>query len=395
MKKSYLVFCWVLLSGFLGMTQISCSDNKNPEEPPIEEPEDVVVAAQLPRQAYYDTYPSGITGAKTTVTSPTLPLYHYGWSEDEDYRFSLDFPADAGLYNRAILAYTMGGMYQGPNAWDYTTMIFVKDKASDEWYELVRAFTPYGNSFGPEWNKTFYLDVTEYLPMLEGATDFRIYFGGDWVGPDPDPDTWRRHTVTLGFDLYEGTPVRKPVWFAKVYDSSRNGNTGYRAYAYGVPGSDIEAAERLGARTFQIPAEVNELEMRVAISGHGGERSEYGASANCYWPDRNPRTANNPAEFDRNTYTVIVDGAANTEPGVIFQSCSGNYPQAGTYQYDRANWCPGNPLLTQYWQFEDPHSGRQLMLNLDLERFVSHCTRPDAQGVAQYIVQVDLVGYKK
>lgn len=392
MKTNFTPFSRIV-SGVLLLALAGCSDDKKPEPDPDPDPTPPN-AVQLPRQAYYDTYPSGISGIKTTVTSEVIPLYHYGWSEAEDYRFTLDFPADHTAYSRTILAYTMGGMYQGPNAWDYTTMIFVKHKTG-EWFELARAFTPYGNSFGPEWNKTFYMDVTEFLPMLEGATEFRVYFGGDWEGPDPNPDTWRRHTVTLGFDLYEGVPARQPVYFAKVYDSSRNGNTGYRAYAYGVPGADIEASERLGARTFQIPAEVTELEMRVAISGHGGERSEYGANANCYWPDRNPRTATNPAEFDHNTYTVIVDGTTSTQAGVILQGCSTNYPQAGTYQYDRANWCPGNPLLTHYWQFEDPHSGRQLMLNLDLERFVSHCTRPDAQGVAQYIVQVDLVGYKK
>ena len=53
------------------------------------------------------------------------------------------------------MTYRMGRMggNEGPGEWDMTTMIFVKNKLDGQWYEIARAFTPYGGSFGPDWEK--------------------------------------------------------------------------------------------------------------------------------------------------------------------------------------------------------------------------------------------------
>lgn len=333
--------------------------------------------SQLPRAAFYDAYPSGITGNKTTVSSEAIKLEFYGWGESSDKKFTLNFPTNTSVYNRAILKYRMGAWNQGPSSYDNVTMIMVKYE--NEWYELVRAFTPYGNSFGANWERYYYFDVTEYLPMLQGATEFKVYYGGF------DATSTRAHTVTLTFDLYQGLRARSALYYAKVYDSSKDGNTGYRAFAYGVAGNDIEGEGRLCQKTFQIPDGVEELEMRVAISGHGHDQGTF--------PDR-PGVSGNCAEFVSNTFTVKVDGVANPTTGTIWTTCGNNYAQAGTCYYNRANWCPGNPLMTQYWTFSDPHAGRTLTLDFDLPTFISTKTAPNAEGAAQYIVEVDLVGYK-
>ncbi len=348
-------------------------------------------ARLLDRNAYYEKYPTDLTAGtsgKVTVQSPAIPLYHYGWGAENDYKFSLDFP-DAGskTFRRAILSYRMGGMNGGPNEWDYTTMIFVRDKTTGEWYELTRAITPYGGSFGASWEKYFYMDVTEYLPMLSGATEFRIYFDGDWGGP---ASTARRHTVTLAFDLYEGEPERNTVWTAKVYDSHENDNTGYRRWGYGFSGeNDIEGAARLGERTFTIPADVKSVEMKVTFTGYGPDQATF--------PDRTGYKTNNCAEFDENTYKVRVNGTEAAYPGIIFVECGGNYSQAGTYYYDRANFCPGNPAIVHYWRILDvPEGGGNLTLDLDLKRFVSQFNGPkDDSGVASYFVEVDLFGFDR
>ncbi len=286
-----------------------------------------------------------------------------------------------GEKKAAILTYRMGAWKEGPSAWDITTMIYVKDKASGEWFELVRAFTPYGGSFNSTWERYYYFDITDYLPLLSGETEFRVYYGGF------DATDTRAHTVTLTFDFFDGKPDMIPVYRAKVYDSGADGNTGYRAYAYGVPGADIEAAERMGLRSFDIPANVDELELRVAISGHGHDQGQF--------IDRSGYSTRNAAEFDENFYTIKINGAALEEQGRIFRACGNNYPQAGTYAYDRANWCPGQPLQTQWWNVTDIPSNRKFTVDIDLERFVSEATNVKAEGVAQYIVTVDLVGYKK
>lgn len=349
-------------------------------------------AALLDRAAYYEEYPTDLAskaaGAKTTVQSGAIPLYFYGWGVDNDYKFSLDFPAAGSkTFRRAILSYRMGGMNGGPNEWDYTTQVFVKDKATGEWYELARAFTPYGGSFNDTWEKYFYMDVTDYLPMLQGTTEFRVYFDGDWGGP---ASTARRHTATLTFDLYEGEPERSTVWTAKVYDSHVNDNTGYRKWAYGFTGeNDIENDDHMGLRTFTVPSDVKNIEMKVTITGHGHDQGRF--------PDRPGYSTNNAAEFDYNNYTVKVNGQAAAYPGSIFQACGKNYSQAGTYYYDRANWCPGNPAIVHYWRILDvPQDGGRMQLDIDLERFVSQFDAPKADdGSARYIVEVDLFGFDK
>lgn len=186
----------------------------------------------------------------------------------------------------------MGGWNQGPADWDMTTMIMVKDKKTQKMYEISRAFTPYGGSFGPDWNKTYYFDVTEYIPMLKGATEFHVYYGG-WDATDK-----KAHTATLTFNFYE-EDAPNTIYYANVYDSRSSANTGYRSWAYGIDSADIEARERLGLRYFKVPEDVKTILMKVSISGHGHDQGKF--------IDRVGYKTRNAAEFDRNTYEVIVN----------------------------------------------------------------------------------------
>lgn len=372
-RQSLLCGALLLTAASLMFTNCKKESNGSPEPEPI--------ASQISRTAWYDTYPPDISGAKTSVSSEAVKLEFYGWGEDKDHTFTLDFPADHRKYKRAIITYRMGAWNQGPSSYDNTTMVFVKNKADGQWYEITRAFTPFGNSFGASWERFYYFDVTDFLPMLEGTTEFRVYYGGF------DATATRAHTATLTFDLYEGTPERNTVWTAKVYDTSRDGNSGYRAWSYGCEGYDIEAPERLGQREFTIPAAVKTLELRVAVSGHGHDLGDF--------PDRAGYQKNNAAEFVSNTYAVKVNGQEAQDKGKIWTLCGKNYAQAGTCYYDRANWCPGNPLMTQYWRIKVPDGGGKITLDLDLERFVSQKNDIKAEGVAQYIIEADLFGFDR
>ncbi len=306
-----------------------------------------------------------------------MKLHFFGWGEEQDFSFNLTFPKDKE-YERVIIAYTMTSFFEGPASYDNTTMLFVRNKTDGQWYELTRAFTPYGNAFNSSWSKTFWIDVSEYSFMLSGDTEFRLYYGGFDATPT------RSHAVRLDFNLYEGKPSKKVVWTSKVYDSSRDGNSGYRGWSYGVKGHDIEDASRLGKREFTLPQEVKSLLMKVAVSGHGHDQGRF--------IERTGYVTRNAAEFDENTYTIVINGVTQKKTGRIFYSNKDNYPQAGTYLYDRANWAPGNPLNVHYWTITPPESSRWLSLDLNLEKFESQFTDPKAEGCAQYIVEVDLFG---
>ncbi len=338
------------------------------------------IAVKQNRKPFYTSNPMSGKTPSATISTDKLKLHFFGWGEKTDYTFNLTFPEEQD-YEKIIVAYTMTSVFDGPSAYDNTTMLFVRSKQDGQWYELTRAFTPFGNAFDSGWSKTFWIDVTEYAAMLSGDTEFRLYYGGF------DATSDRSHAVKLDFNFYEGKPQKSVVWTAKVYDSSRDGNSGYRGWSYGVAGHDIEDPVRLGKRAFTLPSNVKSLMMKVSISGHGHDQGRFTKRAGY--------VTKNAAEFDENTYSVVVNDVAQKQQGRIFYSNEDNYPQAGTYWYDRANWAPGNPLNVHYWTIVPQDNSRRLSIDFNLEEFESQFDDPKAEGCAQYIVEVDLFGYDK
>lgn len=352
----------------------SCNEEKEEKE---EIPYFSVNTAK--RSAWYDENPETEIPGFSVTTEP-IRLHFYGWGTDNDSVVTVNFPEETSDYRRAILTYRMGGWNEGPAAWDMTTMIMVKDKRTGVEHELVRAFTPYGGRFGKDWEKKYYMDITEYLPMLTGETEFYVYYGG-WDATDQ-----RAHTATLTFDFYEGKSEKNTIFVEKIYDSRSSSNTGYRSWAYGVTGHDIEDISRLGKRTITIPDGVKSMLLKVAISGHGHDQGKF--------TDRQGYHTKNAAEFDDNYYDIIINDTVRGK-GWIYYSNENTYPQAGTYRYDRANWGPGLPLNTQYWNITNLPEERTFTLDLDLLPFESKINDLKGEGVAQYIVEVDIFGYDK
>jgi len=324
--------------------------------------------------------------AAAYVQSDTFRLHFYGWSHDEDSLFTVRLPENTGNYARCYLEYTMCGWNKGPAEWDMTTMIKVKDKQTGEWYELSRCITPYGGSFSAGWFKVFYLDVTPLLPLLEGETEFKIFYCG-W-----DATETRAHACTLGFYYFAGrNPNGRPAWHQKIYDSTLNGNTGYRSWAYGVAGHSIEDSTRLGQRTIYVPAGTKNIVLRACFTGHGQDALTVG---NGKFPGRTGYKANNVAEFDYNEYRVILNGDTLSQTGYLFEENSDNYKQAGTYKYDRCGWGPGQPCNVHYWTINNvPSDMGVITLDMDLDEYIGKNTEPNANSVAQFYIMVDAYGY--
>ncbi|MBQ3173662.1 MAG: hypothetical protein IJB56_05095, partial [Alistipes sp.] len=67
----------------------------------------------------------------------------------------------------------------------------------------------------------------------------------------------------------------------------------------------------------------------------------------------------------------------------------------GTYNYDLANWAPGNPANVQFWSIDmSAVQDGTFTIDIDLPRFESSFDAPNAEGVAQYIVMADLFLYR-
>lgn len=328
--------------------------------------------------------------AALKIQTDAMRLHFFGWNLDEDSLFTVSFPENTARYGRVLLAYRMCGWNEGPAEWDMTTMIRIHDKASGEWLEFVRAITPYGGSFNAGWEKIFYIDVTEFLPMLHGETEFRIFYCG-WDATDT-----RAHAAQLTFLFYEqANPYGTPCGWQKLYDSTlpNEGSNGYRAWSYGVQGWSIEDNSRLGERTIDVPAGTKQVLLRVCITGHG--QDAYNGTG--IFPNRQKQKATNCAEFDHNYYDVVLNGELMPQQGDIWELNSGsnNYAQAGTYHYNRAGWGPGKPCNVHHWLLTDlPAKGGTLTLDLNLDEYISPCTKPNDAYVACYYVMADAFFYQ-
>ena len=356
---------------------VACGDDNTPQggTPQIDAD---LLATQQARAPFYTSNP--VVGIPAyMVSSDKHRLAFVGWG-GKDSSFTLDIPE--GDYRRIIMRYTMCSEGSGPAEMDNTVILYLRNKADGTWYELARLFTPFGNGFDASWQKHFYIDVTEFAPLLQGETEVRYHYGGF------DASEERAHAFYVTFYGYKGEAESTILGMTTLYDSSLNSNTGTRRWAYGVPGYDIEATERLGERTVAIPEGTREMLLRLTITGHGHDLGIF--------PDLVGEQPASVAEFAPNTYSIEIDGVKQSAEGRIFYSNADNYEQAGTYYIDRANWAPGNPINVQYWSIEAPAEGYGTMtLDINLERFESKMTAPNAEGVAQYITEIFLFGFDK
>lgn len=329
----------------------------------------------------------------TVATDSAIKLEFYGWAEDKDRRFSLQMPS-SGSFRRVLLEYTMCAWAEGCSDWDMLTEIWLRNPVDSQWYELQRAITPYGRRFTAGWEKHFYMDVTHLLPILmqEQPVEFKVFYGGF------DASETRAHAFRLKFYFFDGeNKYGKPTYCTKIYDSFTSGNNGYRAWAYGIDTASIEAPERLGLRQVQLPPGTTKALLRVCFTGHGQEVSTsqecQGHEYQGYFPGRGTK-ASNPAEFDRNWYTLIINGEAWKERGFIWENNRGNYDQAGNQTYNRAGWGPGKPANTHYWMLNEIPADGRITIDLDLDEYVSNCTSPNAAYVANYYVMADIFAFE-
>ena len=387
MKKSFIGVILLLAVGMMSCKPV------NPVIPPEDEDTVLVQMRQVDSIGWIwgDSCVTDPTaGAAFSVQTNEMRMHFFGWNAEEDSLITVSFPQSTASYGRALLTYRMCGWNEGPAEWDMTTMIQILDKSTGQWLEFVRAITPYGGSFGPDWQKIFYIDISEFLPMLQGDTQFRIFYCG-WDATDK-----RAHAVQLTFSFFEETnPYGTPCGWQKVYDSTlpNDGGNGYRAWSYGVEGWSIEDASRLGLRTIEIPAGTKNVLLRVCITGHG--QDAYNGTG--IFPNRLIQKAINCAEFDHNRYEVWLDGEKTDLIGDIWElnGKKHNYSQAGTWKYNRAGWGPGKPCNIHHWLITGiPTKGKQLTLDFDLEEYISPCTKPNDDKVACYYVMADAFFYQ-
>ena len=190
--------------------------------------------------------------------------------------------------------------------WDYVDRIFAKQKKDTTTYEIARMLTPYGGFFQKDWGFEWQVDITDFSQILRGDVEI------DYNHSGYEDNKTRGWKVTVDFEIIYGTPVANPVAFYKIYDGH---------YKYGDKDDPIE--NHLSPVTIKANPNTSFSKIKIHQTGHGMD-------------------ANGCGEFCSKYLDIVFNGAVIDHQD-LWKACGDNplYPQAGTWIFDRANWCPG------------------------------------------------------
>ncbi|WP_186757446.1 peptide-N-glycosidase F-related protein [Echinicola salinicaeni] len=238
--------------------------------------------------------------------------------------------------------------------WDYLDHITIKriggENGEMKDFEIGRMLTPYGGAFGKDWEFDWQVDVTDFSLLLRDSVEIEYKH----TGYEPNND--RGWKVTLAFDIIKGQPVREPVSITKVYQG---------AYKYGDKENPIE--EALKPVSIKKTGDAEMARIRIIQTGHGMDRPD-----GC-------------GEFCNKFRDFLLDGKL-VASRQIWKACGSNplYPQAGTWIFDRANWCPGDLIQPDIYEFKLKNA--EHTVQLAMEDYQS--PKPSAQElISAYVIQ--------
>ena len=241
--------------------------------------------------------------------------------------------------------------------WDYLDFIKIKrvggSNGDDKDFEIARMLTPYGGAFAKDWKFDWEVDVTDFSLLLRDSVEIEY----NHTGYEPNKD--RGWKVTLDFEIIKGTPVAEPISIQKIYSG---------AFKYGDSTESIE--ENLPEVKFKKEANADYAKFRVLHTGHGANPGDH-----C-------------GEFCSKNRMIYFNGDL-IDKRSIWKKCGDNplYPQAGTWLYDRAHWCPG------YLQIPDEYllPLQELVNTIDMDMEPYNVPKTEAvENITAYMIQ-----YKK
>jgi len=241
------------------------------------------------------------TAASQTVTSLEDVVIEFQGQNSRWYYGTYTFPQFVGAYNdlSAFLAVECPNITGGCDDWD--RWAFIDIKAPDgNWIQLIRYITPYGVACNHQ------LDVTDYMSLLQGEVEIRVFI-----------DTWGTGgwQLTLDTAYTAGPPQYAYSNVVEVWDDE---------FPFGDPAN----LQPVPTMNVEIPQGVEASHLRVSNTGHG-------------WGSNNSMNA---AEFFNATHYLDINGN-QTFVQNLWNICNPNPDgctgQKGTWQYNRAGWCPG------------------------------------------------------
>lgn len=191
---------------------------------------------------------------------------------------------------------------------------------TEEIFEIARFITPYGKRLDLGLNGfTWVYDVTDYFPLLQGNVDLQAGNG--------------QELIDLRFLFIEGMPERDVIKVSNVYP--------FGSHTY----LDLADHKTLEKTMLRFSKDTKQAVLRARISGHG-----HAGPNNC-------------CEWDPKTHMFVINGDTLFS-WKVWRDCGLNpvHPQGGTWQFDRAGWCPGTFVDTYDFAIPDSVIQHSIMM---------------------------------
>ena len=213
--------------------------------------------------------------------------------------------------NKKIRNITLNLTFECPDKmrcadWDYVDHIKARSKKDSTVYEIARMLTPYGGRFQSDWKFQWKVDITDFSQILRDSVEI------DYIHTGYENNKTRGWKVTVDFEITYGSPIANPIAIHKIYDGN---------YKYGDKNDPIE--KYLKPKTIHTNSKTAFSIIKVHQTGHGMD-------------------ANGCGEFCSKYRDILLNNKI-VDHKEIWKQCGDNplFPQAGTWIFDRANWCPG------------------------------------------------------
>ena len=290
-------------------------------------------------------------GVQLKFNYKTFSKKRLAWGSGYSQAASQNFDLHSDNSNiEAIKMYIrLGCPSGGCDPWDRYANIMVKDKTTNEWFEIGRHITPYGVD-NNALTRGLEFDVTDFKSLLEGNVELRI-FVETWVSSG-----W---IVSLEFDYTPGTPDYKYYKVSRIiqYNGNSLGGVPYG----GLNGNteiDLEKFDLI--KSLQIGSNIESAHIRTIVTGWGHATPADSDGRAC-------------AEWCFRTHKIKIDNSNLFSHYMGPIGCSQNpiNNQGGNWAPDRAGWCPGMTVPVRIDKFGTDVSNKTMNYEYDFENWTN------------------------
>lgn len=236
----------------------------------------------------------------------------------------VDFSMIPDSVGRVIATLTLGEPEVGYDHWDKKGTIGLRlqgtideegNEVAGERFEVFRFITPFRRGW------TWYMDVTDLLPLFKDEREFDAHIGTYMKG-------W---LVSFTLDFYPGEPERTPIQVVNLW----NGNAD-------IGDPDKPVTDFYKDRVIDVPGGTTHARVRATVTGHGMfPNSKNAGEFMPIW--RTMTISSEPNEGDVLEQDFITMSARDHlwKTDVYLNPCR---PQGGTWKFDRSGWAPGSKV---------------------------------------------------